>query len=417
MKTRSDHLPSLLSALLFIPGGLLLLGIAFVMAVTALASLFTGGPVQPQQTIFAAGYTFTGSLLFVAAFFVLQKYLRKPAADRVVSGTLRTGQILLLVLLASACLLIGYWIGAQESLNWLVLPVLTVPAIVLPLGILLALGARRLPFGERWQTWSILGLAMTLGPLLLFALEIVAALFVFAGAVGYVLTRPDLILELQQLSDQFMILGPQPDMEAAVELLSPLLTRPAVIGTTLLYIAVLVPAIEEVFKPIGVWLFARRIDSAAQGFALGALSGAGYALVETVGISGQQAGDWAGLLASRVGTGLLHITTSALMGAAIVLAWRERRYLRLLGTYLLAVLLHGLWNALAVLFTFSTLGEFLDEPGRIAEWQTPATVAMVSLAAALFVILILSNRRLRAKEEPPQDASLPPGEIEADRIM
>ena len=414
MKIKSEHLPSLLSALLFILAGVLLFGIAFVMGITALAALVTGESVPPQQTIFAAGYSFTGFVLFAAAIFALQKYRRNPAAERVVFAAPRTGHILLLVLLAGLCLLLGYWIAERETFNWLVLPILTIPAIVLPLGILLALGVRRLPFGERWQTWSILGLAMTLGPLLLFALEIIAALFVFAGAVGYVLTRPDLILELQQLSDQFMILGPQPDMETAVELLSPLLTRPAVIGTTLLYIAVLVPAIEEIFKPIGVWMFARRIDSAAQGFALGGLSGAGYALVETIGVSGQQAGQWAGLIASRIGTGLLHITTSALMGAAIVLAWRERRYLRLLATYLLAILLHGLWNALAVLFAFSTLAEFLDEPGRMAEWQTPAAVAMLGLAAALFVILLLANRRLRAKAEPPRDASLPPAEIGTD---
>ena len=414
MKAKSDHLPSLLSALLFIPGGLLLFGIAFVMAVTALAALFTGGPVQPQQTIFAAGYSFTGLLLFAAAFFALQKYLQKPAADRAASMALSTWHVLLLVLLAAICLLIGYWIGAREPFNWLVLPVLTIPAVVLPLAILLALGARKLPFGERWQTWSILGLAMTLGPLLLFVLEIVAALVVFAGAVGYVLTRPDLIFELQQLSDQFMILGPQPDMEEAVELLSPLLTRPAVIGTTLLYIAVLVPAIEEIFKPIGVWLFARRIDSAAQGFALGALSGAGYALIETIGVSGQQASEWANLLSSRIGTGLLHITTSALMGGAIVLAWHQRSYLRLLGTYLLAVTLHGLWNALAVLFTFSTLADFLEEPGRLAGWQAPAGIAMSSLAVALFVILILSNRRLRTKDEPPLNPGLTAEDIEAD---
>ena len=94
---------------------------------------------------------------------------------------------------------------------------------------------------------------------------------------------------------------------------------PGVIVTVLLYISVLVPAIEEIFKPIGVWLFARRLQSAAQGFALGALSGAGYALIETIGVSGQQTGEWASLLFSRIGTGLLHITTSALVGAAIVL--------------------------------------------------------------------------------------------------
>src|SRR6185436_18726994 len=126
---------------------------------------------------------------------------------------------------------------------------------------------------------------------------------------------------LQALSQKIMLLGPQ--SEAARDLLSPFLTRPGVISVALVYIAILVPALEEIFKPLGVWLLAGKLDSAAQGFTLGALSGAGYALIETIGVTGQQ-GDWASLLFTRIGTGLLHITTSALMGAAIVLAWRER---------------------------------------------------------------------------------------------
>lgn len=196
-----------------------------------------------------------------------------------------------------------------------------------------------------------------------------------------------------------MILGPQ--SEETVQLLSPYLTKPAVIGGLLLYIAVLVPAIEEIFKPIGVWLFAGKLRSPAQGFSLGALSGAGYALIETVGVSGQQSGEWASLLFSRIGTGLLHITTSALVGAAIVYAWRERRYARLLGNYLLAVILHGSWNALAMLFTFSGLAQLLEQPGPWSTLQPAMIVAMSIMVAGLLAILILSNRRLRASGLPP----------------
>jgi RsiW-degrading membrane proteinase PrsW (M82 family) len=259
--------------------------------------------------------------------------------------------------------------------------------------VLLALAAQNLPLGPRWQTWTVLGLAMTLGPFLLFAQEILLAIFLFIGAVVYVMSQPGLVFELQQISEQIIVLGPQ--SEAALEILVPLLTRPGVMAVTLLYIAILVPAIEEIFKPIGVWLFAGKLDSRAQGFALGALSGAGYALIETIGVSGQQTGEWASLLASRIGTGLLHITTSALMGAAIVLAIRDRRYLRLLGTYLLAVFLHGAWNALAMLFTFSTLAQEFEQPGTLGTFQPVATGALAILAVGLFLILIWTNRRLR----------------------
>lgn len=407
MKSSSNHLPSFLSSLLFILGGLFLIGIAMVMGITAFTSLFMGIEVSPQQTIFLAAFGFEGIVLFAAAFFALQKYLQKTTADREVSLFLSGGWLILLTVLAALSILAGYLLAGMTIVNWLALPILTIPAIVLPLGVLLALGARKLPFAKRWQTWTVLGLSMTLGPLLLFALEILLAILVFLGAVVYVISLPGLVFELQRISEQIMILGPQ--SEEAIELLAPLVTRPGVMAIALLYIAVLVPAIEEIFKPIGVWLFAGKLDSQAQGFALGALSGAGYALIETIGVSGQQPGEWASLLASRIGTGLLHITTSALMGAAIVLAVRDRRYLRLLGTYLLAVFLHGLWNALAMIFTFSTLAEQFDQPGPLSTFQPAAISAMVFLGIGLFLILILNNRRLR-KTFPP--ALQEPGTVE-----
>jgi hypothetical protein len=222
------------------------------------------------------------------------------------------------------------------------------------------------------------------------------------------MTQPELALELQRLSQEIMILGPQ--SEAAIELLSPFLTRPGVIAMTLIYIAVFVPMIEEIFKPMGVWLFASQLEPAA-GLTLGALSGAGYALVETIGVTGQTS-EWTSLLFSRIGTGLLHITTSALMGAAIVLAWRERRYLRLVGTYLLAVLLHGLWNALAIFFTFSTLAELLEQADGLSRIQPAMIIGMSILAVGLFAILVISNRLMRKRVVAAVEPTAPGESIE-----
>jgi PrsW family intramembrane metalloprotease len=275
--------------------------------------------------------------------------------------------------------------------------------------VILALGSGGLPLGTRWQSWSVLGLSMTLAPFLLLILETIVAIVLFFGVVAYIVAQPELIFELQALSRQIMILGPESD--AARDLLAPLLTKPGVMVIALIYIAVMVPAIEELLKPLGVWLLAGRLDSAAQGFTLGALSGAGYGLIETIGVSGQ-AGEWASLLFSRIGTGLLHITTSALMGAAIVMAWRERRYLRLIGTYFLAVLLHGLWNAFATLFTFSTLAELIDQPGGLGTLQPMLITVMSLLAVILFVILFISNRRMRKTvPTPPSESTIPADQL------
>lgn len=389
----------MLGAILFALSGLFLLGIGLLMGFAALIAFFTGEPVQAQQTIFFLVFCFEAALLFAIAFFVFQKTLRKPMADQNSSVSVSRLQILLCILVAAAAILIGRQIGGIEPFNWMLLPLLTLPAVVLPLVVLLALGAQRLPLAARWQSWSVLGLGMTLAPLLLLILETIAAIILFIGVVIYISSQPELASELQGVARQLMVLSPQ--SEAAQDLLLPYLTKPGVMVMALLYIAVLVPAIEELCKPLGVWLLAGKLNSTAQGFTLGALSGAGYALVETIGVSGQ-ASEWAILLFTRIGTGLLHITTSALMGAAIVSAWRERRYRRLIGTYLFVVLLHGLWNAFAMLLTFSTLAEFLDQSGPLGTLQPWLSAIMILLAVGLFVILMTSNRRIRAMTISPR---------------
>ena len=362
------------------------------MGSTALLSFFTGEAVKVEQTILFIAFGFEGIVLFTAAFFSIQKTLQKPSADQDTSFSVSFWQIVIIMIVAFASILIGYQISGIKTINWLFLPMLTIPAIVLPLLALLALGTQKLPFGTRWQSWNVLGLGMTLVPFLLFMLEIAVVIIIFFVIIAYIITQPELASELQRLSQQIILLGPE--SETTRDLLSPFLTKPGVIITTLVYIAILVPALEEIFKPLGIWLLAGKLESPAQGFTLGALSGAGYALIETIGVS-SQTGEWASLLFSRIGTGLLHITTCALMGAAIVLAWRERRYLRLIGTYFLAVTLHGLWNTFAMLFTFSGLAELLGQQDGLGTLQPIMIIAMSILAIGLFAILVLSNRKMR----------------------
>jgi hypothetical protein len=395
LKTSQTHLPSLLSSLLFSLGAVLVFSTALLMGLTAFVSLVQGKDVQIQQTILFVAFGFEAIILVLAAFFSFQKTLEKPSADRETSFSLPPWQMILIVIGASLSILVGSWVDGIETVNWLVLPILTMPAVVLPLGALLALATRNLPLATHWQSWSILGLGMTLIPFILLILEIVIAIILFFGVIAYILAQPELAYRLQGISQQILVLGPQ----SAFELLSPLLTKPGVIVTALIYTALFVPAVEELFKPLGVWFLATKLDSPAQGFALGALSGASYALIETIGVSGQ--GEWASLLFTRIGTGLLHITTSALMGAAIVLALRQRRYLRLLGTYMLAITLHGLWNTSAILYSFSSLAKMLGQTDRLSTLQPITVIAMSVLAVVLFLILLITNHQIRKTIRPP----------------
>ncbi|HET9907454.1 MAG TPA: PrsW family glutamic-type intramembrane protease, partial [Anaerolineales bacterium] len=393
MKASSQtHLPSLFSSLLFLLGALFFLSISLVTGVSALISLLTGETVQANLTILFLVLGFEGVLLLIATFVSILKFLNKQSAEQNIIFFLSVKQILLCIIVAGISIIFGSLISSNDSVNWIFLPILTIPAVVLPLWLLLSLTARNLSLGMRWQTWNVFGLGMTLGPLILITLEVAVLIFGFLISIFYVVSQPELLSELERLSNELVILGP--NSEDAANLVAPYLTRPGVILGALAYFALIIPALEEIFKPIGVWFLARKLDSQAQGFALGALSGAAFALAETFGVSGQTA-EWGILLFTRIGTGILHITTSALMGAAIVLAWRERRYWQLLRNYILVVSLHGVWNALALTSTFSTLMELFDQQGLLRNIQLPISIGMSLLAVGMFVFLIFYNRKMR----------------------
>jgi RsiW-degrading membrane proteinase PrsW (M82 family) len=403
------HLPSLFGSLLFLLGSMFCFSIALVMGVTALAALLTGETVQANLTIFFLTFGFEGILLLIATFLSFQKFLHQPSVELKFWISLSGKQIALFIIATGLAIIIGSQISEFDSINWIFLPVLTIPAVVLPLWLLLGLGAQKLPFGTRWETSNVLGLGMTLGPLILVTLEVVVLIIGFIVVMAYIAAQPELLSELERLVNDIVLLGP--NSEEAPKLLAPYLTRPSVIFGALVYFALIIPVVEEIFKPIGVWLFARKLEP-SQGFALGALSGAGFALAETFGVSGQTS-EWGILLLTRIGTGILHITTSALMGAAIVLAWRKRRYAQLVGNYFLVVALHGLWNALAILFTFGNLMELFDQQGTLRTMQFPISIGIGVLAMILFALLIASNRKMRAsilpatKEEPISVESYP----------
>ena len=397
MKSQS-HLPSLLSALLFILAAILFLGVALIMGVTAFSALLTGEHVQAQRTIIMIVSIFEALILLVATFISIQRYRRQSFTEREASFSINAGQVIISLITAAIIIFIGYKLGGNNSLNWLILPALTVPAVALPIFVMLGLGIRGIPLGERWQSWSIFGVAMTLAPFLLIFLEGFALIVIVVFVAAILASQPDFLPGIERLSQQITVLGPDP--EALRNLLLPYLTNPAVLSVAMFYFSLLIPLMEELLKPLGVWLYAKKLNSPAQGFALGALSGSAYALIETLGVSAQSE-EWASLLLARVGTGLLHITTTSIMGMGIFYAIHERRYFRLLAMYILSVSLHGLWNALALLYGFSTITDALGGQTPLSEYRMPLIISMTILGGIFLTILILSNRRMRTSLSQP----------------
>jgi hypothetical protein len=397
MKTSNTHIPSLLGLLLFTLVGILALVLAAILGTLALYTTVTGGQMQVRQVTLIAVAIFEAALLLVAAYISLLKVMRKPSADSDATFTIKAWQILLFLVLAGAAIWLGSLVLDNQPVNWLIIPLLTLPAVFLPILVIFGLGSRGISLGPRWRTWNILGISMTLVPFLVSILEVVALMFIFILVILYVSSQPALMAQVERLATQVYTI--QKDPEALISLVAPLLLRPGMMTIVLLLLSVLIPMIEELVKPLGVWLFGNRISSPSQGFALGALCGAAFALLETFSVSAQSE-DWTSLLLTRLGTDILHITTAALMGAAIVYAVRERRYLRLLGTYLLCVFLHGLWNALAILLAFSSVAKSYVTQNLLSNLATPFAVVLGILAVLLLTLLILSNRRRRKALQP-----------------
>jgi len=300
----------------------------------------------------------------------------------------------LLILLLPLVFLAGNWVARREALSWFALPPIHILAVGIPLLWFVHLAVRDLPLGSPQRVWGIFGSGLVVAPAVIMVIEIMLLLFIIILWSVWASTRPELLQEMTTLFERLNQLRTSPEM--AVRLISPYLSRPAVIFSVLTFGSVFVPLVEEVFKPIGVWFLMGRMLTAAEGFAAGVISGAGYALVESLAISaGGEA--WTGLAFARMGTGVVHVLTSGLTGWALALAWRENRYLRLGLVYLLSVFIHGLWNGLTLLLVFVELPQIGGQSPLVGleSWGRLAPYGLVILVGLSFAGLIWMNWRLR----------------------
>jgi hypothetical protein len=285
----------------------------------------------------------------------------------------------------------GYGISLLTEWNWLLLPPISLLAIVLPVAWLAAVALRGLAPSSPQRSSGIFTTGMVVSPLLSMIIELATLFVMVVAAIIWVTANPQLAQELQMLAQR--VANAQDNLPALQRILGSYLGRPGVFIPILMFIAGFTPLVEELIKPLAVWLLARHCLTPAEGFKAGVLSGAGFALVESLGRLGSAAGgDWLSLMISRGGTDLLHIATTGMVGWALACAWREPHYLKLIGTYLLAVALHASWNALGLWVGFDP---FIHPnlTGKLPDLAAPA--GLVVLALIMFFLLVRSNLKLR----------------------
>ena len=111
----------------------------------------------------------------------------------------------------------------------------------------------------------------------------------------------------------------------------------------------------------------------------------------------------------------MHIFASGLMGWGIASAWQGKR-LRLLGTYVLSVMIHGLWNSAAIIIEVGSLQPYLNNTVSSKSFDSfslAGTIVLGLLVLLTLPALILINRKMRQPSgrfwaRPAQSDIIPP---------
>lgn len=378
-----------------------------LLGILSIVSYSTGAGIDPLAILVVSAVCLVaGLLLLPSALYALERLTGRPWSAWL--APLYRLRPTLLIFVLPLVLGIGSGVRQIVPLSWIVFPPLHILAIGLPILWVLYLAVRGLPLGSRQRMWGVFGSGLLLGPTLIIIAEGLAALVVLLPVILVLSGSPKLLDELMALSE--WVSRVSPSQQELLNALTPYLVSPAVIGLSLFFMALIVPLIEEFIKPVGVWLLMGRKLRPAAGFAAGALSGAGFALLES--LFAYSEGGWALTAVARTGTAMVHILTSGLVGWGLVQAWGQKKYLLLVLSYAGAVAVHGFWNGLSLLAVFSALAaqvQLADSLSGLSEWlQVLAALCLMAMAIGAFFSLTRINKHLRNAGLPALASSLEP---------
>jgi PrsW family intramembrane metalloprotease len=388
---------------------ILLLGLAVLIGVSGifqyLSQAFSSSELS-QSLMVATSLAFAGVLVLPSVWYAWKDFTNPHAICKPRPEQRNYTFILTLLVLVgvSAALLLGNWVSQNDQLSWFLLPFLNIIATGLPALWLVYIGTRGLLSGAPRRRWGVFASGLILSPAVILVLE----LFVILGLLILVLfgAMVDPTISSQLTNLMFRLQNSTLNPDDILNILLPIFLRPGLLFLAFAFTSVIVPLIEEALKPIGVWFQAGQKITPVQGFAYGVLCGAGFGLFENLGNTSAGGEMWAVLAATRISTLLLHCLTTGLVGWALASAWSRKRYLRLGLTYTFAVLLHGMWNGMAVISSLSSLEVQvnLPLPDYLFQLGNLATIGIVALGAFNLVLFISFSTFLRnnlKRQSPP----------------
>ncbi len=404
MQTRSLDWRTIILAIFNIFSALIAFGAALLAAIYSVFqpafSINTYKDPAPFEAILLASTLALVSVLFIpAAYYNIRQILQKdiPAA---LPKPLHVWQGFLLIAAWIASAVLAQTFFNNETLRWFS-PLFYLLSIILPAYFLLRLATGGLSAGSRLRVWSLLSTGMMLGTSFAVVAEIGLVILGLGGVGIYLFLHPEQAPFFQQLADKLISASTMDDVMAAA---GSLISSPLTILVALLFLSVFTPVIEETAKSLTVWLMFNRLDSPAQGFVAGALSGAGFGLLESLLASATPDPNWSATLLVRGMSTMMHILAASLTGWGIASYRLNKRPGRMIGMYALAMSLHSLWNASVVMIFFGGMRmAFNSGP------SDPLGTAIVSFSSLILITLCLAlpismgifNQIIKGKVPPP----------------
>jgi len=389
---RSSNLPSL-GQLTVSAVGLAFFSIGFIiLLLAALLSLGAGGDLSQSTTLFAMAWTSAGAALLMlpSIVYAVLRLSGKPREGNPFKGI---GRYLPLALVCFPVVLAaGTWLTAGEGVAMLLASPLNLLAVGIPLWVLFELSTRGLTRGSPQRGWGVLSFGMTVVPVVTMLVEVLVILLVAAAALFWaVKSDPANLLVLNRVQMRIAYAGM--NSEVFQRLIQTYLSQPFVFYTVLSIFSGFIPLVEESLKPMALWFLINRRLSPVEGFTAGLISGLAFSVIESTNAMAVSVNSsWALMAVGRLGAGLLHMTTAALMGWALASTFKDGRYFRLVFSFLTALLLHGLWNGLTLLTAVAPqlpAGDFLKSIGQVAP------EGLVLLMGVLLLILLGWNQILK----------------------
>ncbi len=245
----------------------------------------------------------------------------------------------------------GRYLPIESLTRTFVFPVAHFFAVLLPILFILWFSLRGFGILSRSRVSGLFNLSLVAAPAISIMLEGVILVGVIGLGVVYLMMNPDLATFFQDLADQVIAL--EMSTEQLQAFLGVYLQSPLTVLVMLVFFSISTPLIEEAVKPLALLILRRQI-TARDGFIYGLVCGAAFAFFETI-LSALQSdpADWLVVVVTRAGTGLLHMFATALVGMGFGIAVEKKNFFAWLRYYLIAVIIHGVWNSIAILYGIS----------------------------------------------------------------